>query len=190
MPISLKPFTKDFHLRRASGHPRNGRDRPPGRRCGDGQHGRHRRSVHRCRQAGAQARAGILPAHGRLRREDLCGRQDSRRLLQARRQALGEGNAHLAPDRPSDPAAVPRRLLQRDPGRRDGDVGQSGGGSGHPGDDRRVCGARRSPAFRSTARSAAPGSVISTASTCSIRRRPSSRRALSISWWPAPSTRC
>ena len=47
-----------------------------------------------------------------------------RRLFQARRPAVGKGNADLAPDRPADPAAVPGRLLQRSAGRRHGDVGR------------------------------------------------------------------
>ena len=46
-----------------------------------------------------EAGPGLLPAHGGLHREDLRRRQDPRRLLQARRPAVREGNAHLAPDR-------------------------------------------------------------------------------------------
>ena len=36
----------------------------------------------------------------------------SRRLHQARRPHVGEGNPHLPPDRPSHPPAVPRRLFE------------------------------------------------------------------------------
>jgi hypothetical protein len=36
----------------------------------------------------------------------------SRRLLQARRPPDRKGDAHVASHRPSDPSAVPRRLLQ------------------------------------------------------------------------------
>ena len=45
------------------------------------------------------------------------------------------------PHRPADPAAVPRRLLQRSAGHRDRHVGRSGDRSRHPGDDRRLGGA-------------------------------------------------
>ena len=37
--------------------------------------------------------------------------QDPRRLLQARRSPVGEGDAHLSPHRPPDPAALSRRFL-------------------------------------------------------------------------------
>ena len=88
-----------------------------------------------------QGRPGLLPADGRLPGKDLRRGQDPRRLLQARRPAVGEGDADLAPHRPPDPAALSGRLLQRGAGHRDGHVGRSGDRSGHPGDDRRVGGA-------------------------------------------------
>jgi polyribonucleotide nucleotidyltransferase len=51
-------------------------------------------------------------AHGRLPREIRRGRPVPRRLLQARRPPVREGNPHLAPVRPSVPAALPERLPQ------------------------------------------------------------------------------
>ena len=114
------------------------RNRPPGRRRGTGQPRRHRRAGHRRRRQVGQAGPGLLPADRRLPGKDLRGRQDPRRLFQARRAPVRKGNADVAAHRPPDPAAVPGRLLQRNPGDRDGDVGRSGDRSRHPGDDRRV----------------------------------------------------
>ena len=65
-----------------------------------------------------EARDRFLPAHRQLPGKDLCRRQDSRRLFQARRPADREGDAGLAPHRPADPAAVRRGLPQRDAGHR------------------------------------------------------------------------
>ena len=45
---------------------------------------------------GREARPGLLPADRRLPGEDLRRRQDPRRLLQARRPPVGEGDADLA----------------------------------------------------------------------------------------------
>ena len=90
----------------------------------------------------AKARPGLLPADRRLPGEDLRRGQDPRRLLQARRPSVGEGDPDLAPDRPSAAAALPGRLLQRRADRRDRDVGRSGNRSRHSGDDRRLRGGR------------------------------------------------
>jgi polyribonucleotide nucleotidyltransferase len=57
--------------------------------------------------AKAQARPGFLPADRQLPGKDLRRRQDPRRLFQARRPSERERDADLAPDRPSDPPAVP-----------------------------------------------------------------------------------
>ncbi len=124
---------------------RNRRDRPPGRRRRAGEPRRLRRARHvRGRQVG-QARPGLLSDDRRLPGEDLRRGQDPRRLLQARRPSVGEGNPHLPPDRPAAAPAVPGRLLQRSADRRHRDVGGPRDRSGHPGDDRRL---RRRRAFR------------------------------------------
>ena len=97
------------------------RDRPhgaPGRRGGACPIRRDQRAGDRgCREIG-EARDRLLPPHRQLPGEDLRRRQDSRRLFQARRPADREGDADLAPDRPSDPSAVRRRLQARDAGGR------------------------------------------------------------------------
>ena len=93
---------------------------------------------------GAKQRArrpGLLSADRRLPGKDLRGRQDPGRILQARRAPVGKGNADVASHRPADPSAVPRGLLQRSAGDRDGDVGGPGSRSRHRRDDRRVGGA-------------------------------------------------
>ena len=89
-------------------------------------------------RTGSQGRPGLLSADRRLPGKDVRRRQDSRRLLQARRASVGEGDADLPPHRPPDPSALSRRLLQRSAGDRDRHVGGSGDRSRHPGDDRRV----------------------------------------------------
>ena len=55
-----------------------------------------------------KARDRFLPAHRQLPGKDLCRRQDSRRLFQARRPSDRARDADLAPHRPADPAAVRR----------------------------------------------------------------------------------
>ena len=67
---------------------------------------------------GAQARPGLLPPDRPLPGEDLRRRAHSRRLSQARRPHVRPRDADLAPDRPADPAAVPRRLPLRHAGHR------------------------------------------------------------------------
>ena len=108
---------QDLPVGPAHGHDGNRRDRPPVHRRRAGRHRRHRRAGDRRRAHRSQVGAGLLPADRRLHREDLRRRQDPRQLLQARRPPERAGDADLAPDRPPDPPAVPRRLLQRSPGR-------------------------------------------------------------------------
>ncbi len=74
---------------------------------------RNRRSRHRRFGKVAEAGPGLLPAHRQLPGKDLCRRQDPGWLLQARRSSVGKGNAGFAPDRPSDPPALPGRLQER-----------------------------------------------------------------------------
>ena len=68
----------------------------------------------------------VLPAHGRVPREDLRRGQDSRRVPQARRPALGQGDPGGPAHRPLDPAALPRGLQERSPGLRHGALGRPG----------------------------------------------------------------
>ena len=79
----------------------------------------------------AEAGAGFLPADRQLPGKDFRRRQDPGRLLQARRPAVGKGDAGLAPDRPADPAAVRARLPQRNAGRLHRAVARSGKRSRH-----------------------------------------------------------
>ena len=66
----------------------------------------------------AKAGQDFFPLDLRVPREDVrCG-QIPRRLLQARGPALREGDAHLAVDRSSDPAALPEGFTTK-PGHRD-----------------------------------------------------------------------
>ena len=64
------------------------------------------------------------------------------------------------PDRPADPAAVRRRLPQRDAGRLHRAEPRHGERPGHRRDDRRLGRADASPASRSSARSAPPASAM------------------------------
>ena len=160
---------QDLPVRQARGHPRNRRNRAPGRRRRRCVKMRwHRRAGHRRRRQDGARRAGLLPAHRRLPGKVLRRRPHPGWLLQARRPPDREGNADLAPDRSPDPPAVPGRIQQRSPDHRDGDVDESGSRRRHPGADRRVRRARAVAARRSRARSAPPRSVTRTASTCSI----------------------
>jgi hypothetical protein len=116
----------------------------------------------------AQARPGFLPADRQLPGKDLRRRQDPRRLFQARRPSERERDADLAPDRPSDPPAVPDgykndtqviiTVLQHDL-ENDPDILALVAASA----------ALTSPAFPSWARSAARASATSTANTSSTR---------------------
>ena len=63
-----------------------------------------------CAPEGAAAGRRLPAADRRLPREHLRGRQDPRRLLQARGPAEREGSPDLAHDRPPAAAAVPRGL--------------------------------------------------------------------------------
>jgi hypothetical protein len=67
---------------------------------------RDRGHGHRRFGQGAEARPRLLPADRQLPGKDLRGRQDPRRLLQARRPSEREGDADLAPHRPADPPAL------------------------------------------------------------------------------------
>src|SRR6185436_16612273 len=88
-------------LRQPRRHLRDRRDRAPGPRLGGLHHGRHGGARHRGRRQGEQSRPGLVPAHRRLRREDLRRGEDPRRLLQARRPALREGDPDLDSDIPA-----------------------------------------------------------------------------------------
>ena len=60
---------------------------------------------------------GFFPLTVNYQEKAFAAGQDPGRLLQARGPSDREGDADLAPDRPPDPAAVPGRLQERDPGR-------------------------------------------------------------------------
>ena len=111
--------------------------RPSGRWRGSGQLWRDHRPVHRGRRAHGAAGPGLLPADRQLSGEDIRRRQDPRRLLQARGPAGREGDPDLAADRPADPAAVPGRLQERDPGHLHRAGARSAERSRHRRDDRR-----------------------------------------------------
>ena len=66
--------------------------------------------------------------------------QDPGRVFQARRQAEGQGNPHLPPDRPAAAAPVSRRLPQRSGIFGHGAVLGQGERIRHPGHDRRLGG--------------------------------------------------
>ena len=70
-----------------------------------------------CAQREPRRRDRLPAPDGRLPREQLRGRQDPRRLLQARGPAEREGDPHLPHDRPPAAAALPRGLRLRDAGR-------------------------------------------------------------------------
>ena len=140
------------------------RDRPR-RRAGAR---RRRRSLRRHHGAGRRssasarrARTGrFLPADGRLRRENVRRRQDSRRIHQARRPADRERDSRGASDRPPDSPALPEGLPRRSPGHHHGPLGRSGKRSGIALDHRRVGGADDLARFRSTGRSARCASAM------------------------------
>ena len=111
--------------------------RAPGRWRGSGQLWRDHGPVHGGRRAHGAAGPGLLPADRQLSGEDLRRRQDPGRLLQARGAAGREGDPDLAADRPADPAAVPERLQERDPGHLHRAGARSAERSRHRRDDRR-----------------------------------------------------
>ena len=142
--------------------------------------------------AAKQPKAGHrLPAADRqLHREILRGRPHSRRLLQARARSDRKGHADLAPDRPSDPSAVRRRLALRHPGDHHRAVARSGERSRHRRDGG---GFGRAHALRR----ALHGPDRRRARRLHrerIRPQPDDRRdegdASSISWSPARRTPC
>ena len=109
---------KYHRLGRPQADPGNRPHRPPGRRRGPRHLRRDHGPGHRRVRQGAQARPRFLPADRQLPGKDLRRRQDPRRLLQARRPSVREGDPGLPPDRPPDPPAVRQGLQARDPGRR------------------------------------------------------------------------
>ena len=141
------------------------------------------------RQAAARRRR-LPAADRRLPGEVLRCRPHSRRLLQARGPSDREGDAGLPPHRPPGPAAVRRRLAQRNPDHRDHAVARSGERSRHPGAGR---GIRRADAF---------GRAVHGPDRRRPRRLHQQRiraqsdastrwpRAISTSSSPAPPTRC
>ena len=90
-----------------------------------------------------------------------------------------EGDADRADDRPPDPAAVPEGLALRDPARRPADVGGPRPPLRHPGDERRLRGARDLADPGRQARRRGPRSASSTATSSSTPRR---RRSTSSRW--------
>ena len=95
--------------------------------------------------AESEGRRGFLPAHRELPGTLLRRRQDSGRLFQARARPDRARDPDLAPDRPSHPPAVRRRLSQRNPGGGAGSLPRSGKRSRYRGDGR---GLRRADHFR------------------------------------------
>ena len=84
---------------------------------------------------------GLLPAHRRRRGADVRGRQDPRRLLQARGSPDREGDPDRADDRPPDPAAVAEGLPERGAGHLHHALGRPDHPARHPRDQRRLGGA-------------------------------------------------
>ena len=115
---NVRNLTRRTRLVRSQARARDRPHRPSGRRRRLRELGRHDRARHRRRRQGAEARPGLLPADRPLPGEDLRRRPHSRRLSQARRPHVGPRDADLAPDRPADPAAVPRRVPLRHAGHR------------------------------------------------------------------------
>ena len=110
--------------------------RPPGGRRRSRSIWRHIGARHR---HGSQRGAGwhrLFPTHRELPGKDLRRGQDPRRIFQARGPSDRKGDAHLSPHRPSDPAAVRRRLPQRDADRRHRALPRHGERSRHRRHDR------------------------------------------------------
>ena len=91
---------------------RNGPRCPPGRWRRPRDPGRNRGPLRGHRRQDRQAGPGLLPADRPLPGKILGRRAHPGRLLQARARRDRKGNADQPPDRPPDPPAVPRRLLQ------------------------------------------------------------------------------
>ena len=68
----------------------------------------------------------LLPAHLRVRREDVRRRQDPGRLLQARGAAARRGDPHLPHHGPPAAPALPRGVQERHAGHRDRPLGRQG----------------------------------------------------------------
>jgi small subunit ribosomal protein S15 len=88
----------------------------------------------------AEGAPRLLPAHRRLRGEDVRRGQDPRRLLQARGPPERGRDPHLPPRRPPDAPDVRRRAAQRDPDPHHRAVGRPGAHPRRPRDQRRVDG--------------------------------------------------
>ena len=81
---------------------------------------------------------GLLPAHRRRRGAHVRGRQDPRRLLQARGAPHREGDPHRPHDRPPDPAALAEGLPERGAGHLHHALGRPDHPARHPGHQRRL----------------------------------------------------
>ena len=128
---SVSAYQKVICIRQPDRNHRDRRARPPGRRRGQGLHGRHRGPGHVRSPSRAEAGPGFLPLTVNYIERTYAAGKHSRRLLQARRPAFGKGDPDLAPDRPAHAAAVPGRFLQRRAGGRDRAVGGPGDRSGY-----------------------------------------------------------
>ena len=139
---------QDLPVRQPRGHPRNRRDRPPGRRRGHGQ----RATAPWCwsppwRPRPQREGQDFFPLTVDYQEKFYAGGRIPGGFFKREGRADREGNADLAPDRPSDPPAVPGRLQERSADHRHGDVAEPGSRRRHPGADRRLrrAGADRRP---------------------------------------------
>ena len=110
--------------------------RQAGRRSGSRSLRRHDGPRDRPGADGGARRRGLLPAHGGRRGTDVRGREDPRRLLQARGAPDREGDPHRAHDRPPDPAALAEGLHERGAGHLHDAVGRPHHPARHPRDQR------------------------------------------------------
>ena len=133
--------------------------------------------------------SGFLPAHRRVPGEGFRGRQDSRRILQARRTARRRRDPDLPLHRPSDASAVPRRVHVRDADHRDRAVGRPRRRPDVISSDRRIGRALTSRTSRSTVRSAAVRVGRVGGKLVVNPRSTTSRPATSTCWSPPSATR-
>ena len=139
--MNVQGIPQGNHVGWAAARPGERQDRSTGGRRRARDAGRNQGPVHRRLREDAEGRSRLLPAVGPLPGKELRRRQDPRRLLQARGASVGEGDPHLAPDRPADPAAVRQGLPQRDADHLHRAEPRPGERSGHRGADRLVGGA-------------------------------------------------